>query len=551
MPSLAKVTRYYHTMRYLRPVQVYGRVWRKLNRPKIDLRPAPSLRSIAGTWVMPPRRPPVLLGPATFRYLNETREVRAAADWDFPAEQKISVYNLHYFDDLNAQAAALRRDWHTALIERWVQENPPAATAGWEPYPNTLRICNWIKWALAGNRLSEQAIQSLAVQARYLRQTVEWHLQGNHVLAAGKGLAFAGLFFSGPEAEQWLAEGLRILAHEFEEEILPDGGHNERSPMYHCIILEDLLDLLNLTRAYPGALPESRRKMVNEWPETALKMRRWMKAMLHPDGQIALFNDAALDVPPSAAELEEYAAHLGLSAVPEPSDGIAHLEQSGYIRMQRGPAVAFLDTALIGPDYFPGHAHADTLSFELSLFGQRVIVDTGTSTYAASPERTRQRGTAAHNTVEVNDVDSSEVWGAFRVARRARPLDLQLTAQGEEWSVSCAHDGYHRLPGRVTHRRAWRLRPDSLAIADQLIGTFQSAVARLHLHPDVPIEDRTGASRRAYTLHTGKKDVLCEFTGGTISQEPFDYHPCFGVTLPGRCLICRIEGGEAVSRLSW
>ena len=81
--------------------------------------------------------------------------------------------------------------------------------------------------------------------------------------------------------------------------------------------------------------------------------------------------------------------------------------------------MALLDVAPVGPDYLPGHAHADTLSFELSLFGQRVLVNSGTSQYEAGPERSRQRGTAAHNTVIVDGHDSSEVWAGFRVARRA------------------------------------------------------------------------------------------------------------------------------------
>src|SRR5690606_4780416 len=112
--------------------------------------------------------------------------------------------------------------------------------------------------------------------------------------------------------------------------------------------------------------------------------------------------------------------------------------------------------APVGPDYLPGHAHADTLSFELSLFGQRVLVNSGTSCYGHGSERIRQRGTTAHNTVVVDGADSSEVWSGFRVARRARAINPEVhDHQGLE--ASCSHDGYHRLPGRVTHHRRWRL----------------------------------------------------------------------------------------------
>jgi uncharacterized heparinase superfamily protein len=98
-------------------------------------------------------------------------------------------------------------------------------------------------------------LDSLAVQVRWLRRRLEWHLLSNHLFANAKALMFGGAFFDGPEAGDWREGGLRILAREVPEQVLPDGGHFERSPMYHAILLEDMLDLLNLSRAFPGLLP--------------------------------------------------------------------------------------------------------------------------------------------------------------------------------------------------------------------------------------------------------------------------------------------------------
>ena len=58
--------------------------------------------------------------------------------------------------------------------------------------------------------------------------------------------------------------------------------------------------------------------------------------------------------------------------------------------MTRNEAVVLCDIGRIGPDYLPGHAHADTLSFELSLAGERVIVNSGISEYGLSSERIRR-----------------------------------------------------------------------------------------------------------------------------------------------------------------
>ena len=122
--------------------------------------------------------------------------------------------------------------------------------------------------------------------------------------------------------------------------------------------------------------------------------------------------------------------------------GTIHLEDSGYIRFERQNMIAFLDVAQVGPDYLPAHAHADTLSFEMSLFGQRVFVNSGTSCYGQGEERRQERSTSAHNTVEINGENSSEVWGGFRVGRRAYPTKPEIRENGDRTVISASHDGY-------------------------------------------------------------------------------------------------------------
>ena len=129
-----------------------------------------------------------------------------AADWNRPDWPKLWLYNLHYFDDLVAEGAATRGGWHYELIRRWIAENPPGQGNGWEPYPVSLRLVNWVKWALAGNALGAEAVQSLAVQTRWLRRRLEIHLLGNHIWANAKALVFAGAFFQGEAPSVWLAD---------------------------------------------------------------------------------------------------------------------------------------------------------------------------------------------------------------------------------------------------------------------------------------------------------------------------------------------------------
>lgn len=525
---------YFHTIRHLRPVQLYGRLTYRLLRPRPDLSPAPALRACTRAWVGGCERPAYMTGPARFRFLNEEHDIGARSDWNEPRRDKLWLYNLHYFEDMVAAGASARRAWHEPLVRRWIAENPPGEGAGWEPYPASRRIVNWIKWAMSGNRLPDPALHGLAVQSRYLSRRLETHLLGNHLLANAKALLFAGRFFSGAEADRWYGCGREILEEQLTEQVLADGGHIERSPMYHAIVIEDLLDIANLERCYGGGAPPSVTARISA-------MRRWLAAMCHPDGEIPFFNDAALGVAPARSEIEAYAERLGFSALPA-ANGDVHLVDSGYVRLERGPVVLFADVAPVGPDYQPGHAHADTLSFEFSIHGQRVLVNSGTSVYGTGPERQRQRGTAAHNTVTIDDADSSEVWRGFRVARRARVCEVS-SASGPVARLSAAHDGYRRLPGRPLHRREWRLDERSLVVEDHIEGGGEHDVeVSYHVHPSVVVSVEAGGR---FALHSAGGMPLLRLGLEGMEQcllEPSSYHPQFGVAVPNRRIRGRYRG---------
>jgi len=458
---------------------------------------------------------------------------------------KLWRYNQHYFDDLNALNADRRGEWHLALLLRWVAENEPGSAVGWDPYPTSLRIVNWVKWQSAGSVLPDACVQSLVIQARWLTQRIEWHILGNHLFANAKALIFAGVFFSGEEADQWLHEGLKIIGDQLPEQVLADGGNFERSPMYHAIFLEDLLDLLNLAQAFPGVVAQS---YVAHWREAAQRMLHWLDGMTHTDGEIAFFNDAAIGIAPSPVELTAYASRLGLQADRDDAR-VMHFAESGYVRVASRDALALLDVAPVGPDYLPGHAHADTLSFELSLFDQRVFVNGGTSEYGTSAVRHFERSTAAHNTLVVNGENSSEVWGGFRVARRAYPQDLRIKELNESVMVTCSHDGYRRLPGRPAHRRTWQFSESKLVVSDQVDGRFDYAVTYFHVHPSVTIFP-VDAGSWLLQLSEGQK-VLVNVEAGVPQWSPSHHAPEFGMRLETQCLKVVLDKKGARVRINW
>lgn len=541
---MSGAARYVHTLRYLRPVQVFGRLWYRARTPRPDLRAAPELRPVRSMYAEPIAPEATLIARDTVRLLNVERRCVAAADWHPPEASKLWIYHLHYFEDLNARQASLRCEWHREWLQRWVQENPPGLGEAWEAYPLSRRIVNWVKWTLRGNELPALCRDSLAVQARWLAARVEHHILGNHLLVNAAALLHAGLYFRGAEPQSWFERGLTILTRELREQVLPDGGHFERSPMYHAAVLGDLLDLVNLCRAYEAATPV-------EWLALSARMQTWLNAMTHPDGEIAFFNDAACGVAPTAAQTAAYAGRLGMPATPGHSADLAMLDPSGYVRAQAGPALLLCDCAPVGPDHLPAHAHADTLSFELSLHGQRVLVNSGVSQYGTDAERLRQRGTAAHNTVVVDGQDSSEVWGGFRTARRARVRDHSARAAPPPLTIEAVHDGYRRLQGRNEHLRRWQLDARTLQIEDRITGPFRTAQAFFHLHPQFEVAQRASAELRLTGPHM-PASLRMSFEGAAaVGVQSGTWHPGFGVVRANRQIVVQLAGPALITRLEW
>lgn len=554
---LREMFRLFHTVRHLKTKQVIYRLYYRYTRTPPTEEKAYGRRTWLNAWAAPGLLPPVMLPGGRFEMLGEAGDLRGSDAWNDSRRSKLWLYNLHYLDDLNAVGAEFRREEHRNLVNRWIAENPPATGIGWEPYPLSLRIVNLVKWFARQDALEPAWLESLARQGRVLFRRPEYHLLGNHLFANAKALVFAGAFLSGDEPEKWLKKGLRVLDREIPEQFLPDGGHFELSPMYHAILLVDLCDLLNLAeRSGLGALKER----VAGWRDVVNRGLAWLATMSHPDGHIAFFNDAAFGIAADIGVTNAYAAGLGCNPDRSSSNkssgdrniSVQWLENSGYCRAEMPDGVALLDIARIGPDYLPGHGHADTLSFELSLFGQRVFVNSGTSRYGEDAERQRQRGTAAHNTVTVDATNSSEVWRGFRVARRAYPSRPCITEGRESLVISASHDGYKRLRGKNIHWRSWTFAERSMVIQDLITGRFSMAEAYFHLHPDIRVDrDHSSDNRLLLLLGSGKTVNFSVQGAAGVEIVESSWHPAFGMSVPSTCIVVKFGGQEVSTRIGW
>lgn len=551
--SLSSLKLLFHTLIELKFEQVVYRIYYKVFRSWVRSQAnkalsEPCVRDFSGLFLFGSYQNPSHLQKGFFLFLNEKGKVEDSSDWNSDEKSKLWLYNLHYFDDLCAKNFTQRVTLHSWLISKWINENPPLSGNGWEPYPLSIRIVNWVKYFLMVGSVDARWLSSLGRQAQALYAQQERHLLGNHLFANGKALIFVGIFFDTPDSVRWLRRGLEIIDSEIGVQFLDDGGNFELSPMYHSMLLWDVLDLICLAQQSSDRQLMAR---VCRWSKVAAEGVEWLRHMTHPDGKISFFNDAAFGIAPTLTDLITYAEELGVNVGafrPESSDFcVTLLKQSGYCTVEWPfhSAKAIFDVGHVGPTYQPGHAHADTLSFELSVLGQRVVVNSGTSQYGLGLERNRQRGTAAHSTVTVGNEDSSEVWAGFRVARRARPFDLDVQVSRSGAQVSCSHDGYRRLKGAPIHKRTLQAMSTGLRVFDQILqGEEDVLIARYYLHPDVKINGS------ALVLPSG--DVL-QFlvVGGSYKVVSSTWHPEFGVTKENSCIEIVLSGSEMTFELFW
>jgi len=473
--------KYCRTIRYLNFFHSIYRIFFGLYKPDIQAISSLSINASHTKGIKPIPKNKSINSPSNFLFLNQTKELKFPEDWHADLEM-LWLYNLHYFDGINSEDKSLGVKESEELILSWI-ENNSLKSLGWDSYPTSLRIVNWIKWIRKFNINNKEITNNLALQAMWLSKRIEYHLSANHILANAKALIFAGLFFESKESQKWLKQGYRIYRKEIIKQVLADGGHYERSPMYHSIILEDILDLINASYIWPDKLEKD---FISDLKNISIKMLNWLSLMSHPDGELSFFNDATMGIAPRVKELKDFSESLGLK-VNNRINEINFLEESGYVVLNDTDFKLILDIGCIGPNHQPGHAHADTLSYEFSLLNCRMIVNSGISTYENNERREFERSTASHNTVEVNDTNSSEVWKSFRVGRRAFPGAATISKTKKEISISGSHNGYSYLKSSPIHLRSWKIREASLLIEDEIQGNFINAVSRIYLHPLVSI----------------------------------------------------------------
>ena len=501
-----------------------------------------------------------------FSFLGTERVLSLPLNWHPIDVDRLWRFNLHYFDGLRAiigsapfadKIEASRAARSRAIMADWIRANPFGRYDAWHPYPTSLRVVNWSYALRAIDSLRTEDIErSLWRQLNYLTWNKEYYAGGNHLLENLRALIVTGSYFEGRISRSIVLSATRELAGQLTHQILPSGLHYERTTTYHLIVLQLVLECALAVRA-AGI------DACTTLDEPLAAMHDAAVGFGLEGGAYPLTNDAAFDLGPPLhpvlnavrAYFGDHTAHGTLTGffrwlldsaqtrAPARSllrdmKGSTHVDLDGYhmIRSQRGLQLWF-DTALTCPAELPAHGHADTLNVDIFWRGTPIVVETGTSIYQAGEIRTYERSTSSHNTVTVNGLDQSEIWGAFRIGRKARPTEVASGAIGAGAWVAAGHDGYVQTSG-VMHHRWVGLVDTSIVIVDRLTANQQQArlVGRFHLAPTIEVQ--VHGSGRFLLTGEGGGEFQVQWMGVPslhhlpASESGSWYAPRFGERIP-------------------
>lgn len=368
-------------------------------------------------------------------------------------------------DAARLRARSLVADWMTAPALDPIAERPDVTGA---------RIAAWLGHydffaASADDPFRQKMMARLVADARGLAAALPTEEVDGRALTAIKGLVAAAVAIA--DHSTFLARALRVLPQELSRQVLPDGCHVERSPARMMAALQDLVEIRALLQASQTTPPVALGIAIE-------RMAVALRTLRHGDGGLALFNGTREE---TAALVE-----LVLSQAGRTGRAQTALPQGGFQRLQAGRTVLIADCGIPTGPRLDRSAHAGTLSFELSVGRDRMIVNCGAAIGASEQWRNALRATAAHSTLVIADMSSSEIKPEGLGRRPTRVGAQRQEAAGAHW-LDASHDGYGAPFGATHHRRLYLAASgEDIRGEDQVeAGKPQPFVVRFHLHPSV------------------------------------------------------------------
>jgi len=492
-------------------------------------------------------------GEVTFRNRTLTVDWSSGFEWletALPAPPTLWELQFHGFTYLlwpvvgyaDAEACPAVLD----TVERWLDAwtGAEATRVGseaylrraWTPHSVSLRLIHWARyyaWAVEDpmSAFARRLRRLVYKHAAFLSNHVEHDVGGNHLVENGAALATAGVFV--PEAgAAWRRQGLDVL-RTAASQFCSDGGHFERSPMYHVQTLTRYLTVVDLLERTGRPVPPELRRVTRAGA-------RYLAALEPPDGRLPLLNDAAFGMTLSLRACLAYADAVTREPVPDggqtglvsaSSDGTG---PNGYYWLGSGADRLLVDGGAIGPPHLPAHSHNDHFAVLWWVDGQRVLSDTGVYEYLPTDERRYTRSVAAHNTVQYGDLEPISTGGSYFFGRRIDPTVRFDRADG----VTYFDGRYGRLANggpQYRHRRQLFAGDEWWLVWDRVRADDPDRVrSRLHFDPAVNLErSRTRGDRLDVRVADRSGDgaplAACYPLAVTgVSRQESRYFPEFG-----------------------
>jgi uncharacterized heparinase superfamily protein len=386
--------------------------------------------------------------------------------------------HVHGFDwlcDLRAVGSDSSRELARKYISQWIGTYTNWSPLAWKSDVLGQRLSNWLThygfFASSGSQnFTELFFKEVAQQARHLNRVVMSTTEGPARVRGLKGLIYCGVAL--PEREKYFHRGLGYLEAELNDQIFLDGGHCSRNPQVHAEVLADIISIRDTFVSAHIDVPD--------WLLGVVKrMVPMLRAFRHADGGLALFN--------GSANGDSSFIDMLLSKSKVKTRAISSAPHTGFHRLYAGRTTIIMDTGEPPNQTANNWGHAGTLAFEMSAEKDRIIVNCGMSRTSTLDWRQALRSTAAHSTIVVDDVNSSEINSAGGYSRKLGQVISSRREIDGSVIIEASYDGYYKLFGLI-HRRLIMLSPDGAEFQgeDTLIGSGgHSYNLCFHLHPSV------------------------------------------------------------------
>ena len=435
------MSKYFHTLKYLKLVQLVFFVARRFNLKKFLLKPLDTKFSASLK-----QSDSLVIVRSGFNDLNLQHSFNDVLDGS--VEQKLYLYNTFYMNDYSDEQYVLL---HSQCYQ--------TKSIFLEPYPTSLRIVNVLYYSSLTNK---KVINYLENDLENLSLNIEYELDGNHLLENYLALSLYELVV-GKEG-QFTKQFARLLRAQF----IDCEWHFEQSPMYQAILLERIQCYL----AIAASIHVKDRPIMRLCVEIVTKGIAYLE-LFHVRGTMLHFNDSTGGNSLSIKDLINNNKLLGLNS-PEQANA-SELIKNGFARIESPKHVLVVDTSKILANHIPGHIHSATGTFWLFRDGVPFVINNAISTYQENSVRTLERGSSFHNCI-VPKIEFNEVWGCFRVARRVG----SRIERGENW-ISL----YASLLTGQTYSRTFSLEK-YLTITDRLDDCEEKVTAFLYFDTSVP-----------------------------------------------------------------